>query len=110
MPLKERLIEVVHSAKNTQIAAEAKALIKIVDEQQTVLKDLKQSLEWENRADQLAKWSDAIQSLETPLTSLVNMHKKVEAKIEQLRTPPKKQQTIDEATGDILEVASVDDV
>ena len=110
MPLKERLIEVVHSAKNTQIAAEAKALIKIIDEQQTVLKDLKKSLEWENRADQLAKWSDAIQSLETPLTSLVNMHKKVEAKIEQLKTTPKKQQTIDEATGDILEVASVDDV
>ena len=110
MPLKERLIEVVATAKNPQIAAETKTLIKVLSEQQSVLRELKKTIEWQDRREQVSLWGQEVDHVETPLNTLVDAHKKVEAKIAELKTPPKKEAQVDEATGDYLKVASVDDV
>jgi hypothetical protein len=109
MPIKARLVEIAKGSKNRQIAVEVNPLVKTLDEQQKFLISVKRELNWTTRNEQLVLWNAKMAEVVTPLDLIVDRQKKVEAQLNKMKAPLPGKMT-DEQTGDILEVATVDDV
>jgi hypothetical protein len=109
MPIKMRLVEIAKASKNAQIAAEVNPLVKAIDSQQRFLIGIRRDLQWTTRNEQLTLWNAALKEMVTPLDQIVDRQKKVEDQLARMKPVRPARQT-EEETGDILEVATVDDV
>jgi hypothetical protein len=109
MPIKRRLQDVIKTARNVQIAKEVKSLVKALNDQEQFLVKVKRELQWSTVNEQLAQWNAKMEAVETPLFTLVGRQKKVDVQLEKMSTEDSRRY-LEEGTGDMIEVATADDV
>ncbi|OHT05630.1 hypothetical protein TRFO_26507 [Tritrichomonas foetus] len=106
MPIRKRLEAIV--ATKTQLSGEVKPLIhQIADQQQRLLK-VKNEIEWKSRQEQLSAFQAKVDEEPTPLKTTLTKQSNIEAAKERMKSMKPKKQVDD--TGDIVEVATADDV
>ena len=106
MPIKKRLESIL--ATKTQFSGEVRPLIHQITEQQNQLVKYKKEVEWKSRHEQLSKFQEKVKAQPTPLKTALTKQSKIEAAKERMKQmKPKKQ--VDE-TGDVVQVATIDDV
>jgi hypothetical protein len=108
LPVKMRLVAIVKTARHNPIAGGVRTLLKSIEEQQRQLISIKRDLHWTKRGEQLDRWNERLNAVVTPLAAIVDREAQVAAQLEKMKPSGFGPRVTD--NGDILEVATADDI
>lgn len=107
MPIKKHLETIV--ATRNQLSNQIEPLLRQINKQSETLINLKKEIEWSTQQEQITKWKELTAENPTPLKILLTKQSNIEeAKRKMKEDKPKKK--IDDGSGLMAEVATVDDV